>query len=90
MARFFRLRYLHPALTSLFVSLLLLGASIALAQAPVDSDHDGLSDQQEQALLEKFRPTFRISPTDCAVRPASFTPDQEVPQPAAADGTIYG
>ncbi len=60
------------------------------AQAPVDSDHDGLSDATEQALLEKFRPTFLISKSDCATRPARFKPGQSVPEAVATDGTIYG
>jgi hypothetical protein len=41
-------------------------------------------------LLEQFRPTFLISASDCAVRPARFAPDQVIPHPVAADGTIYG
>lgn len=66
-----------------------LMCGIAAAQAP-DTDRDGLSDAQEQALLEKFRPTFFISATDCALRPARFKPGQEVPESTVKDGTIYG
>jgi hypothetical protein len=73
---------------SLIVCLLL--SVVAVAQNPFDTDHDGLSDQQEQALLEQFRPEFMISATDCAVRPSSFEPGQLTPTPVAADGTIYG
>lgn len=81
-------RFSHWHLVSLTTCLLL--STAAVAQVPVDSDNDGLSDQQEQALLEQFRPEFMISATDCAVRPASFEPGHVVPTPIAADGTIYG
>lgn len=80
-------RCLYLAPCGLYLSLLLPST---FAQAPLDSDHDGLSDEQEQALLEKFRPTFFISATDCAVRPARFKSGQEVPESTVKDGTIYG
>jgi len=81
-----------PALASCILYLALLAAMPAtgLAQTPIDSDRDGISDEQEQALLEKFRPTFMISASDCAERPAHFKPGQEVPESIVADGTIYG
>lgn len=67
-------------------------STVAVAQNSVDTDtdHDGLTDQQEQALLEQFRPEFMISASDCAVRPSSFEAGKVVPSPVAADGTIYG
>jgi hypothetical protein len=76
----------------------LLGLSMAIlalalcgyAQAAVDSDRDGLSDEFEQALLAKFRPTFMTSTSDCAIKPARFKPGAADPTPAAIDGTIYG
>ncbi len=68
----------------------LICSAAAMAQAPADTDRDGIPDAQEQALLEKFRPTFMISASDCAIRPARFEPDQITPQPAAADGSVYG
>ncbi len=68
----------------------LVGVAFAQSDTPIDSDHDGLSDGLEQSLLEKFRPTFLISATDCAVRPARFEPGLSHPKPIAADGTIYG
>jgi hypothetical protein len=68
----------------------ILLSTVAVAQNALDSDNDGLSDQQEQALLEQFRPEFMISASDCAVRPSSFEPGHVVPSPVAADGTIYG
>jgi hypothetical protein len=81
-------------LTLLVLSTILMnctasGQHAATAQ-PADSDRDGISDEQEQALLEKFRPAFMISRTDCAGRPAQFEPDHADPKPLAADGTIYG
>ena len=77
----------------LHVALLLCCANGALAQTTdsrVDSDRDGLTDQFEQAILEKFRPTFMISPTDCAARPSRFKAGYSRPEAASADGTIYG
>jgi len=62
----------------------------ATAQAPHDSDLDGLSDEQEQQLLETFRPIFMIDARDCAGLPASFTPGIAEPEQLAQDGTIYG
>jgi hypothetical protein len=56
----------------------------------VDSDHDGLSDSLEQALLIQFAPTFMVGRQDCAGIPAEFTPNVETPTVQAEDGTIYG
>lgn len=67
--------------------LAVLGASPVLAQ---DLDRDGLSDAFEQALLERFRPTFVLSAGECDGRPASFVAGTEHPTVAARDGTIYG
>ncbi|HEU5403848.1 MAG TPA: hypothetical protein VFU86_21005 [Terriglobales bacterium] len=72
------------------LTVLLLGAAVAQSDTPLDSDHDGLSDRVEQALLEQFRPTFMISATDCAVRPARFESGVPTPTPVSDDGTIYG
>ena len=56
----------------------------------VDTDHDGLSDAQEQALLERFVPRFQVSQTDCAVKPALFREGVITPTVEKRDGTIYG
>jgi hypothetical protein len=56
----------------------------------VDSDHDGLSDVREQALLERFVPRFQVSRTDCAVKPALFEEGVAKPTVMERDGTIYG
>lgn len=72
------------------LSFCLLWSLVAVSQISPDSDRDGLPDAREQALLEKFRPTFMISATDCSIRPARFQPDRSVPKPVKPDGTIYG
>ena len=56
----------------------------------VDADRDGLPDDFEQAVLEKFHPTWKISPTDCDIMPAEFLPGVSVPTVKAKNGTIYG
>jgi hypothetical protein len=56
----------------------------------VDSDHDGLSDSLEDALLTRFAPTFMVSATDCSDVPAQFAPADKTPTVVAEDGTIYG
>ena len=55
-----------------------------------DNDRDGLPDDFEQAILEKFRPTWKISATDCDVMPAEFLPGASNPTVKAKNGTIYG
>jgi hypothetical protein len=56
----------------------------------VDSDHDGLSDSLEQALLIQFAPAFMVGREDCAGIPAEFARDVERPTVESEDGTIYG
>jgi hypothetical protein len=75
------------------IATLLLCMQGVFAQTPataVDSDHDGLSDEFEQALLEQYRPTFMINANDCAAKPARFKAGQAAPEVLEADGTIYG
>jgi hypothetical protein len=55
-----------------------------------DSDRDGIADEHEQALLEKFRPTFLVGIADCDFLPAEFLPGSEKPRAVARNGTIYG
>jgi hypothetical protein len=57
---------------------------------PVDSDHDGLSDNLEQALLIQFKPIFMVSQGDCSEVPAEFAPENPNPIVWAEDATIYG
>jgi hypothetical protein len=75
-----------------FAPVSILGATAQLSEPniPVDSDHDGLSDSLEQALLLQFVPRFMVDRHDCSQLPAEFTPDLKTPTVEAADGTIYG
>jgi hypothetical protein len=57
---------------------------------PVDSDHDGLSDDLEHALLIQFKPIFMVSQADCSDVPAEFAPESPNPIVRAEDATIYG
>jgi hypothetical protein len=81
-------------LTSLTLLLVLshpFRARAASGQATMtDTDKDGLSDQTETDLLEKFSPRFMISHSDCSERPAQFLADIKSPTVLADDGTIYG
>jgi hypothetical protein len=79
----------------LFAALLFSVLSIAPAQdtargASQDTDHDGLSDALENALLTQFAPRFLVSSDDCAGRPAKFVPSLAQPVVQREDGTIYG
>src|ERR1700710_1231201 len=76
----------------LLILVCLAGGLVASAQGPaeVDSDHDGLSDAREQALLERFVPRFQVSGSDCAVKPALFEEGVLKPTVMERDGTIYG
>lgn len=64
-----------------------LWVSPAAAQ---DLDRDGLDDTFEQALLERFLPTFFVSAGECDGLPASFAPGTSHPEVLARDGTIHG
>lgn len=55
-----------------------------------DMDRDGLSDEVEAQLLNRFAPQFMISRDDCSVRPAEFLAGTQSPTVSADDGTIYG
>jgi hypothetical protein len=77
-----------------FMTLWILSAMPLAAQVGgftgADDDHDGLPDNFEQAILDKFRPTWKISPTDCDILPAEFLPGVSIPTFKAKNGTIYG
>ncbi|MEO7652776.1 MAG: hypothetical protein ABIZ80_20130, partial [Bryobacteraceae bacterium] len=71
-------------------AILVLSLSGIGTALPPDGDGDGLSDVQEQALLEKFAPAFLISIGECDSLPAEFLPGSKDPQVVARNGTIYG
>ena len=48
-------------------------------QFAIDSDHDGMSDALEQALLMQFAPTFMGGRHDCSEIPAEFEPNMKTP-----------
>lgn len=68
----------------------LMPAQTNAPQADRDSDHDGLSDSLETALLAQFAPLFMVSGNDCSVRPAQFIPFERRPIVQEENGTIYG
>lgn len=71
---------------------LVVVSAFARAQEPldVDTDHDGLSDVREQAILERFVPRFQVSRADCAGKPALFEEGVLKPTVMERDGTVYG
>jgi hypothetical protein len=76
----------------LLALVMVVAVGLSSAQRPIqaDTDRDGLSDVQEQALLDKFVPRFQVSSTDCAVKPAEFAEGISKPTVRRRDGTIYG
>ena len=66
---------------------LLLAAS---ATGAPDADRDGVPDDMEQRVLERFAPRWLISPNDCDVAPAEFAANAEHPRVVHRNGTIYG
>src|SRR5262252_10389319 len=79
-----------PILATLCMLIALpLAGQVAGFSGP-DDDADGLPDDFEQAVLEKFKPTWKISSTDCDILPAEFLPGVPTPTVKARNGTIYG
>jgi len=64
--------------------------ALAAQGTTADSDHDGLSDADEAALLQQFAPRLMVSAEDCSHLPARFTPLVAMPTAEADDGTLYG
>lgn len=79
-----------PAAGLLLCLLSAASAQNLASTVPVDSDHDGLSDAVENALLSKFAPRFMVSKDDCSVLPAIFVPFRTQPIVLYENGTIYG
>ena len=63
-------------------------ANVAFGSA-TDRDGDGVNDELEQALVERFRPQFWVDVNECAERPAEFQPDSVEPRVLAHNGAIY-
>ena len=80
-----RCRGLLLAMVFLFVA-----AGAQAQQAKADLDRDGIPDGLEQALLQKFRPSFMISAADCDSLPAEFVPGRKSAVARERNGTIYG
>jgi len=74
----------------LLLACVLLPTSLPLYAQTIDSDHDGLPDALETALLQQFTPTLMISTNDCSALPARFTPGIKVPTAEIDNGTLYG
>ena len=75
---------------SLLLSPMALLAQVQSAVPAHDLDSDGLDDALEQQLLEKFRPVFMLSGTECDVAPAEFFPAKTAPTIKDRNGAIYG
>lgn len=63
--------------------------SLSPRMAAEDTDHDGLTDTLEAALVQQFAPRFIISSQDCAGEPSLFRPQDATPTVVRDDGTIY-
>jgi hypothetical protein len=63
---------------------------VSASAQDADTDHDGLSDRSEQALLDQFAPLFMVARHDCSNIPAEFSPDTLTPLVLEENGTIYG
>ena len=73
-----------------FLFVLCAISPVSSSAQDADSDHDGLSDRSEQALLNQFAPTFMVARHDCSNVPAEFFPDTPMPVVLEENGTIYG
>jgi hypothetical protein len=66
------------------------GQQTAAFTRALDLDRDGIADDLEQELLDRFVPRFLISSGECDTLPAVFSPGSKHPRTIARDGTIYG
>ncbi len=69
---------------------LLLLSSTCTAASAADRDGDGIPDDLEQAILDRFLPAFHLAAADCDVAPAEFQPGTATPAVRSKNGTIYG
>ena len=74
----------------LLLSLLPLAFHSPSGLPRVDMDSDGIEDELEQTLLEKFSPEFMISAEECDTAPSEFRPGDIAPQLLEKNRTIYG
>jgi hypothetical protein len=79
-----------PTVAVARVALIVLCLAAAVPAAGQDLDRDGVPDQLEQALLERFAPTLLLARGECDGAPASFVPFQSQPLVSAKNGTVYG
>lgn len=79
----------HPPLRFALALCVLFAAFLPTHAQHVDTDHDGLSDTVEDALLQRFKPTLWISADDCSTLPAQFAQNVSVPAAEADNGTLY-
>lgn len=78
-------------LPALLIAICVSTAAQTIASGTLlDSDHDGLTDAEEETLLQEFLPRFMISAEDCSTKPAEFTPFLDKPVVKSARGVIYG
>jgi hypothetical protein len=80
--------HLKTYVLCLFFTLPLVAYTQSIASH--DLDKDGISDQLEQALLDKFRPAFMVSADDCDLLPSEFASGPNRPVALERNGTIYG
>ncbi len=77
-----------------FIAKFLLVASFVLCASGFlfaeDNDRDGLSDEFEQQLLQKFFPRFHVSARECDGFPAEFQPASGEPRALKGTATIHG
>ncbi len=63
---------------------------LSLGTFGADQDLDGVPDELEQRLLERFVPRFYTAVDDCDVAPAEFERGRTAPVAKKKNGTIYG
>ena len=85
-----RLKFLILLVTALWALCPLPTTAQIGGFAGTDDDRDGLPDDFEQAILDRFRPQWKISSTDCNGLPAEYVAGVPTPTVKEQNGTIYG